>query len=88
MTYTSVNKILEDEDAGEMEKYRDLVPMFQRMGELSSLIRSRRHQRGSIDFDFPETKVILDEQGKPLELKPYERNMSDPADRGFYAAGQ
>ena len=74
MTYTSVNKILEDEDAGEMEKYRDLVPMFQRMGELSSLIRSRRHQRGSIDFDFPETKVILDEQGKPLELKPYERN--------------
>lgn len=74
MTYTSVNKILEDEDAGEMEKYQELVPMFQRMGELSLLIRRRRHQRGSIDFDFPETKMILDEKGKPLELKPYERN--------------
>ena len=44
------------------------------MRDLSRIIRQRRHQRGSIDFDFPETKIILDSKGRPTELKPYERN--------------
>ena len=74
MSYTSVNKILEDEDPEEIAKYREFVPMFQRMRDLSRIIRQRRHQRGSIDFDFPETKIILDSKGRPTELKPYERN--------------
>ena len=74
MSYTAVNKILEDQDPEEREKYRELVPMFERMGELSHIIRERRKKRGSIDFDFPETKMILNEKGEPLELKPYERN--------------
>ena len=56
MSYTSVAKILEDEDLAEMQEYEELVPMFQRMLELSKILRSRRKQRGSIDFDFPETK--------------------------------
>ncbi len=74
MSYTAVNKILEDQDPTEREIYRELVPMFERMGELSHIIRERRKKRGSIDFDFPETKMILNEKGEPLELKPYERN--------------
>ena len=48
--------------------YEDLVPMFQRMLELSKILRSRRKQRGSIDFDFPETKMILDENGHPIDI--------------------
>ena len=56
MTYTSVKKILEDEDEAERERYQDLVPMFQRMGELSAILRKRRQKRGSIDFDFPESE--------------------------------
>ncbi len=56
MSYTSVAKILEDEDLAEMQEYEELVPMFQRMLELSKILRARRKQRGSIDFDFPETK--------------------------------
>ena len=73
-TYTSVKKILEEEDAKEREKYSRLVPMFERMRELSQILRGRRRRRGSIDFDFPETKLILDKEGKPLEIRPYDRN--------------
>lgn len=74
MTYTSVKKILEDKDPRERERYRELVPMFEQMGELSGILRGRRGKRGSIDFDFPESKLVLDEQGVPLEIRPYERN--------------
>ena len=53
-----------------------LVPMFERMGELAAILRKKRFQRGSIDFDFPETKIILDKDGHPLEVKPYDRNVA------------
>lgn len=76
MSYTSVKKILEDRDAAEMKEYEELVPMFERMQELAAILRRKRMSRGSIDFDFPETKIILDEQGKPVEIKPYERNVA------------
>ena len=76
MTYTSVKKILEDRDEDEISKYEELVPMFELMGELSKILRERRMQRGSIDFDFPETKMILDDMGKPIEIKPYDRNVA------------
>lgn len=74
MTYTSVKKILEDHDEAEREAYREFVPMFVCMQELSGILRQRRKQRGSIDFDFPETKLVLDEEGRPLEIRPYDRN--------------
>lgn len=74
MTYTSVKKILEEQDAEESARYEEIVPMFQRMQELAGLLRARRRARGSIDFDFPETKVILDEKGEPVEILPYDRN--------------
>ena len=74
MTYTSVKKILEDQDAEEIEKYQEFVPMFEKMRELSELLRKNRHARGSIDFDFPEAKIILDKKGKPVDIRPYEAN--------------
>ena len=76
MSYTSVNKILTDKNEEEISRYRDLVPMFRLMEELSALLRKRREKRGSIDFDFPETKMILDDRGKPVDIKPYERNVA------------
>lgn len=75
MTYTSVKKILSGDET-EAEEYRELVPMFRRMEELSALLRARRKKRGSIDFDFPESKILLDEQGRPTEIKPYDRNVA------------
>lgn len=74
MTYTAVNAIITDQDEGEMEAYREFVPMFMLMRELSELIRERRRARGAIDFEFPESKILLDREGKPLSIKPYERN--------------
>ena len=74
MTYTAVKEILEDHNEETIAAYRELVPMFEKMGELAALLRGNRMKRGSIDFDFPETKILLDKNGRPLEIKPYDRN--------------
>ena len=73
MSYTGVQKIL-DGDEETVKKYEVLMPMLVRMKELAALLREKRRARGSIDFDFPETKVILNEKGEPIEIRPYERN--------------
>lgn len=75
MSYTSVKKILED-DEEESREYTELVPMFRLMEELAGVLRSRRKKRGSIDFDFPESKILLDGQGHPVEIRPYDRNVA------------
>ena len=74
MSYTSVKKILEDKDEAEIKEYEELVPMFNLMLEIANLLREKRRKRGSIDFDFPESKITLDEDGNPIEIKAYERN--------------
>ena len=76
MSYTNVKKILADHDAATIAEYEVLVPMFLRMETLSAILRKKRMKRGAIDFDFPETKVVLDEQGVPAAIKPYERNVA------------
>ena len=73
MTYTDVNEILEGNESL-CREYEAFVPMFRTMQKLSLLIRERRKKRGSIDFDFPESKILLDEKGRPVEIKPYDRN--------------
>ncbi len=74
MSYTNVKKILVDKDETVIEEYRDFVPMFELMEELALLLRAKRRKRGSIDFDFPESKITLDKNGKAVDVKPYERN--------------
>ena len=74
MTYTSVKKILEDKDEAEIEKYKELVPMFEMMAHVAGILREKRYRRGSIDFDFPETKVKLNALGQAVDILPYDRN--------------
>lgn len=76
MSYTTVKKILEDQDESEIKEHEELVPMFELMKELAGLLREKRRKRGSIDFDFPETKIILDKEGHPIDIKPYDRNVA------------
>ena len=76
MSYTSVKKILDDKDEETCREYEELVPMFELMRELAGILREKRKKRGSIDFDFPESRIILDGQGHPVEIKPYERNVA------------
>ncbi len=73
MSYNGVAKILDQEEEA-LKEHEEFVPMILRMKELSDIIRAKRGRRGSINFDFPETKVILDEKGRPTDIKPYERN--------------
>ena len=73
MTYTNVQKVL-DGDQDVIDEYEPLVPMFHLMKELADILRAKRYKRGSIDFEFPETKIILDDQGHPVDIKPYDRN--------------
>lgn len=76
MTYTNVKKILEDKDEEIINEYREFTTMFNNMEELAQILRNKRKKRGSIDFDFPEAKVILNEAGEPIEIKPYDRNVA------------
>lgn len=74
MSYTAVNAIVTDRDPAVMAEYDGFVEMFDCMKELADILREKRSKRGSIDFDFPETKIVLDEKGRPVEIRPYERN--------------
>lgn len=74
MSYTDVNAVVTLRDADTMERYRDFVPMFEQMKELASVLRKNRKKQGSIDFDFPECKIRMDEQGHPVDIVPYDRN--------------
>lgn len=76
MSYTDVKKILLQEDEEIAKQYEELLPMFFQMKELSELLRNRRKKRGAIDFDFPESKLVLDERGKVIDIYPYEQNVA------------
>jgi len=76
MTYTDVNAILTDRDDATMTRYIGLVPMFELMRELFEILNQRRRRRGSIDFDLPETEVVLSELGEIEAIIPSERNVA------------
>ena len=79
MTYTDVYKILEhaDENPELMERYENLVPMFNDMADLAQILRQKRMARGAIDFDFKESKVLVDEEGWPTEIVLRERTVAE-----------
>ncbi len=74
MTYHNVTKTLEDPDYHEYDQLRD---QFLIMRELAELLQKKRAARGSLDFDFPEAKIVLDQKGKPLSIEKYEITISN-----------
>lgn len=76
MTYTNVNKIL-DGDMIIQEQYQDVISLFFRMQELASILNRKRSNHGSIDFDTKEAQIIVDKQGKPLDVVLRQRGISD-----------
>ncbi len=76
MTYTAVNAILTDRDPATIERYRELVPMFELMKELFEVLNRRRRRRGSIDFDLKEPEIVLDDEGMVEEIIAAERNVA------------
>jgi ribonuclease R len=76
MTYTEVNALLTEKPAALMNRYRDLAPRFELMGELFHVLNARRKRRGSIDFDLPEAEVVLDDAGRVEAIVEAERNIA------------
>ncbi|MCX6552851.1 MAG: ribonuclease R [Acidobacteria bacterium] len=76
MTYTAVNAVLTERDPETLAAYAGLVPLFERMRELFEVLNKRRHRRGSIDFDLPESEIILDDEGRVAAVTASERNVA------------
>lgn len=86
MTYTDVSNILENDDETLKEKYKEILPMLKNMEELSNILRHKRDQRGCIDFDFDETKLIVDDNRKIIDVTKYERRTSNKIIEEFMLA--
>ncbi len=76
MTYTAVNEILTDRNPAARAQYAGLVPMFEQMHDLFEILHARRRRRGSVDFDLPETELVLTEFGQIEAILPSERNVA------------
>lgn len=77
MVYEDVSKILEDNDPELIEKYSDLIDDLRNMEKLYKILNKRREARGSLDFDLEEPKITLDIEGKPTDIMPYDRRVSN-----------
>ncbi len=87
MSYTVVKELIEQENAKGAGMDTDaLLPMFLQMRDLAAILRAKRQKRGSINFDFPECKIILDKEGCPVDIKPYERNVATDIIEDFMLA--
>ncbi|WP_150272571.1 ribonuclease R [Paenibacillus tepidiphilus] len=86
MTYANVRKILEDEDPELLERYKPLIPDFHLMKELAMKLRGARMRRGAVDFDFEESKIIVDENGKAVDIVKRERSVAEQIIEEFMLA--
>ena len=77
MTYTDVNKILNNLDKEVINEYKDYIDNFKLMEELAIILKNRRIAQGYLNLDIPESKIILDENGKTIEVKKYETTFAN-----------
>lgn len=77
MTYTNVYKIITNSDAEVVKRYEKYVDCFKAMEELATILKDRRLKQGYLNLDIPESKIILDENGKAIEVKKYELNFAN-----------
>ncbi|SDX80170.1 ribonuclease R [Paenibacillus sp. PDC88] len=86
MTYKNVYKILEEEDPELIERYSELVDDFKLMKEIAMKLRDMRMRRGAVDFDFEESKILVDEEGKPVDIVKRERTVAEQIIEEFMLA--
>ena len=77
MTYTSVYKILEENDEALKERYKDHLEDFSHMRDLAQILKNKRMNRGAVDFDFDEAKIVVNESGKPVEIRRYKMTVAN-----------
>nr|WP_035177807.1 ribonuclease R [Alkalihalobacterium bogoriense] len=86
MTYKDVRDILTEADEEVMKRYEPLIPFFKLMEELAAILRKKRFERGAIDFDFKEAKVLVQEDGKPTDVVIRERSVAEKLIEEFMLA--
>lgn len=86
MTYKAVNQILEAHDEKTRQQYQDLVPMFETMADLHRILLKHRQQRGAIDFEAPEAKIVVDAAGHPTDIQLRERGLAERMIESFMLA--
>ncbi|MDO4680180.1 MAG: ribonuclease R [Aerococcus sp.] len=86
MTYKDVNTLLAGDDTELEAKYSDILPMLRGMATLHNRLEGNRHQRGAIDFDTPEAKIIVDEDGHPTNIQVRERGVGERMIESFMLA--
>lgn len=86
MTYVDVNKIIESHDEKTMQRYEELVPMFEDMAELHKILLKMRKRRGAIEFEDDEAKIILDDDGHPIDIQLRNRGTSERMIESFMLA--
>ncbi|MCL6603983.1 MAG: ribonuclease R [Paenibacillus sp.] len=86
MTYSNVRKIVEDEDPELLERYSPLIEDFRLMKEIAMKLRDARMRRGAVDFDFEESKIIVDENGKAIDIVKRERSVAEQIIEEFMLA--
>ena len=77
MSYTDVNKILNDLDAAVSKRYEEYIADFKLMEELAHVLKDRRLKNGYLNLDIPESKITLDEFGVAIDVKPYETTFAN-----------
>ncbi len=77
MSYTDVNKILNNLDEKVVQKYKEFILDFKLMEELAHVLKERRLKDGYLNLDIPESEIILDEDGFAIDVKPYETTFSN-----------
>ena len=83
LTYNKVNKTLAGELDGLEEKYHKLSSMLKEMVQLHDVLYKKRHERGAIDFEEPEAKIIVDEKGKPIDIVLHQRGTAEKMIESF-----
>lgn len=86
MTYNNVNKILEDNDSELCERYNYMLPTLKLMEALAQILREKRDKRGAIQFDFPESRIVVNEDGEPIEIAKEIRGTSNKMIEEFMLA--
>ena len=77
MSYTNVNKIINKLDEDVLKEYEEYLNHFELMNELALILKTRRLKQGYLNLDIPESKLILDNEGKCIDVKKYETTFAN-----------
>ena len=77
MSYTDVQKILDNTDKEVMKRYEKYIEHFKTMEELARILQNKRIAEGYLDLNIPESKIVLDKKGKAIDVRKYETSFAN-----------